>query len=160
MGKSVVFELFMPPRIFRDILVVDRSALARNMYQLLFSAQSRYRVLFAEEYESLFKRSKRLRPDLLIVNSNALPREEHNADLKFPAPAIVIHSKDRVDLKEQVSGRKDVVLIEKPFYPYDLISVANRLIFMAVEKARKAAVRTANRSHKAAPKTARRRKHG
>jgi DNA-binding NtrC family response regulator len=123
----------MPPRIFRDILVVDRSALACNMYQLLFSSQSRYRVLFAEEYESLFKRSKRLRPDLMIVNSNALAR---NAELKFPAPAILIVSKDRVDLREQAAGRKDLVLIEKPFYPYDLISVANRLILSAVEKAK------------------------
>jgi DNA-binding NtrC family response regulator len=145
----------MPPRIFRDILVVDRSALARNMYQLLFSAQSRYRVLFAEEYESLFKRSKRLRPDLLIVNSNSLPRQDRHAELKFPAPAIVIMSKDRVDLKEQAAGRKDLVLIEKPFYPYDLISVANRLIFMAVEKARKAAVRAAAKPHHK-----KKRKHG
>src|SRR5215467_9240174 len=108
----------MPPRIFRDILVVDRSALARNMYQLLFSSQSRYRVMFAEEYESLFKRSKRQRPDIMIVNSKAL---ERNAEPKFPAPAILIISKDRVDLREQAVGRKDLVLIEKPFYPYDLI---------------------------------------
>ena len=148
----------MPPRIFRDILVVDRSALACNMYQLLFSSQSRYRVLFAEEYESLFKRSKRLRPDLMIVNSNALDR---NAELKFPAPAILIVSKDRVDLREQAAGRKDLVLIEKPFYPYDLISVANRLILSAVEKAKERNRRAEARSGKRAPaKAARKRKHG
>jgi len=140
----------MPPRIFRDILVIDRSALAKNMYELLFSAQSRYRVLYAEEYESLFKRSKRLRPDLMIVNSNALPKngdknEEQPADLKFPAPAILIVSKDRLDLKEKAVGRKDIVLIEKPFYPYDLISVANRLIFTAIEKAKVKAKKAAGR---------------
>jgi hypothetical protein len=118
----------MPPRILRDVLVVDRSALARNMYQLLFSAQSRFRVLFAEEYQSLFKRSRRLRPDLLVANSNALDR---HADVQFPCPAIVVISKDRLDLKEHLSGRKDVVVIEKPFYPYDLISVANRLLVKA-----------------------------
>ncbi|HEX5036293.1 MAG TPA: hypothetical protein VFX30_03965 [bacterium] len=149
----------MPPRIFRDILVVDRSALACNMYQLLFSSQSRYRVLFAEEYETLFKRSKRLRPDLMIVNSNALAR---NAELKFPAPAILIVSKDRVDLREQAAGRKDLVLIEKPFYPYDLISVANRLILSAVEKAKERNRRAEARAGKRAPagKAARKRKHG
>lgn len=140
----------MPPRIFRDILVIDRSALAKNMYDLLFSAQSRYRVLYAEEYESLFKRSKRLRPDLMIVNSNALPKnddktEEQPAELKFPAPAILIVSKDRLDLKEKAVGRKDIVLIEKPFYPYDLISVANRLIFTALEKAKVKAKKAAGR---------------
>lgn len=110
---------------FRDILVIDASALARNMYQLLFSPQNRFRVLFADEYESLFKRSKRLRPDLLIVNSNRLTRD---AQLEFPAPTILIISKDRFDLKEKSAGLNEVVVIEKPFYPYDLISVANRLI--------------------------------
>ena len=98
------------------------------MYQLLFSAQSRFRVLFAEEYQSLFKRSRRLRPDLVVVNSNAL---ERHADTRFPCPAIVVISKDRLDLKEQLQGRKDLVVIEKPFYPYDLISVANRLLVKA-----------------------------
>lgn len=115
----------MPPRIVRDILIVDRSTLACNMYQLLFSAMNRFRVRFADEYESLFKRSRRLRPDLLIVNSNALPRQ---APVNFPVPTILIVSKDRLDLREGAVGAGDVVLIEKPFYPYDLISIANRLI--------------------------------
>lgn len=158
----------MPPRIFRDILVIDRSALAKNMYELLFSAQSRYRVLYAEEYESLFKRSKRLRPDLMIVNSNTLPKVNgdvgnQQAELKFPAPAILIVSKDRVDLKEKAMGRKDIVLIEKPFYPYDLISVANRLILIAVEKAKRVSARTDGRSGKRPgrpPKNPKLRNHG
>jgi hypothetical protein len=115
----------MALRTFRDILVVDGSALAQNMYQLLFSAQNRFRVLFAQEYETLFKRSKRLRPDLLIVNSNSLGRE---VKLEFPSPTILIISRDRFDLKEKSAGLNDVVVIEKPFYPYDLMSVANRLI--------------------------------
>ena len=131
----------MPPRILRDVMVVDRSALARNMYQLLFSAQSRFRVLAGEEYQSLFKRSRRLRPDLLVVNSNAM---ERHAETQFPCPTIAVVSKDRLDLKEQLLGRKDVVVIEKPFYPYDLISVANRLL-----------VKTATRKGK---KTGRRRR--
>src|SRR5579885_2082327 len=128
----------MPPRILRDVLVVDRSALARNMYQLLFSAQSRFRVLFADEYQTLFKRSRRLRPDLLVVNSNALDRD---ADVQFPCPAIVVISKDRLDLKERLPGRKDVMPIEKPFYPYELITVANRLLMKpaALRKAKKKA---------------------
>lgn len=122
----------MPPRIFRDVLAIDRSALARNMYQLLFAGQSRYRVLFADEYESLFKRSERFRPDVLIVNSNALGPD---AEVKFPCPTLLLISKNRVDLKEKAVGHEDdVVVIEKPFYPYDLLAVANRLIFQAKQR--------------------------
>ena len=115
----------MPPRILRDVLIVDRSSLAANMYQLLFTPQNRFRLRFANEFDSLFKRSRRFRPDLLVVNSNALARD---AKLEFPCPTILIASKERIDLKETLTGAKGVVTIEKPFYPYDLISVANRLI--------------------------------
>lgn len=115
----------MPPRIVRDILIVDRSTLAHNMYQLLFTPQLRFRVRFADEFLSLMKRSPRFRPDLLVVNSNAL---EESSSLEFPCPTILIVSKNRFDLREAIQGRSDVVLIEKPFYPYDLITVANRLI--------------------------------
>lgn len=115
----------MPRRILRDVLVVDRSPLASNMYPLLFTTQNRFRVRFADEYATLFKRSKRLRPDLLVVNSNALARE---SELVFPCPAILITSPNRLDLKEQAVGLQGIFVVEKPFYPFDLISVANRLI--------------------------------
>lgn len=128
----------MPPRILRDVLVVDRSLLAKNMYQLLFTAQSRFRVLFADEYDSLFKRSRRFRPDILVINSNSL---ERGKELRFPCPAILIVSKDRVDLKEHLFAPKDAVVIEKPLYPYDLISVANRLIAGAKSRVGKSAGR-------------------
>lgn len=120
----------MPPRILRDILIVDQSTLACNMYQLLFTAQLRFRIRFSNEYASLMKRSPRLRPDLLVVNSNALSREIPGQDTerRFPCPTILICSRDRFDLKEEMTGRSDVILIEKPFYPYDLIALANRLI--------------------------------
>lgn len=114
----------MPARKRVDVLIVDQSQLAQNMYRLLFSAQAQYRVHFGEEFETLFKRSVRLRPDLLIVNSNSLAKW---MEPRFPCPTILIASRDRLDLKEGVDGRKDMVLIEKPFYPYDLLSVANRL---------------------------------
>lgn len=115
----------MPPRILRDVLVVDRSPLACNMYHLLFTAQNRFRVRFADEFRSLFKKSKRLKPDLLVINSNALPQGD---PVEFPAPAILIASESRLDLKEAANGIRNLVLVEKPFYPYDLVSVANRLI--------------------------------
>lgn len=117
----------MPPRIVRDILVVDHSTLARNMYLLLFAPHNRFRVRFSDEFMSLFKRSKRLRPDLLIVNSNAIAHHDEG-DVSFPSPTILILSRDRLDLKARTAGKDNIVLIEKPFYPYDLISVAHRLI--------------------------------
>ena len=132
----------MPPRILRDVLIVDRSALARNMYQLLFSPQSRFRVLIADEYQTLFKRSRRLRPDLLVVNSNTMERD---ADTQFPCPTIVVLSKNRLDLKEPLAARKDVFLIEKPFYPYDLISVANRLLVKVAGKGKNRMVKRGRR---------------
>ena len=115
----------MPARTRYDVTIVDHSALARNMYQILFSGKDRFRLRFADEYDSLFKRSPRLRPDLLLVNCNAL---EKGKELKFPCPTIMIVSKKRFDLKESVPAAKFLSLIEKPFYPYDLLSMANHLI--------------------------------
>lgn len=115
----------MPARIRYDVTVVDRSPLARNMFQVLFSGLDRFRLQFADEYQSLFKRSTRLKPDLLIVNSNVLTADE---SLKFPCPTVLIASKNRVDLRESLPDSGGVFLLEKPFYPYDLLSIANRLV--------------------------------
>ncbi len=118
----------MPPRILKDVMVVDASPLAQQMYSLLFTAKLRFRLRFSDEFATLHKLSPRLRPDLLVINSSALPKD---ASLKFPCPTLVITSKDRFDLKEQITALKNdepILLVEKPFYPYDLISLANRLI--------------------------------
>ena len=123
----------MPARILRDILVVDGSELACGMYALLFTPQTRFRVRFAEEYESLFKRSARLRPDVMLINSNSIPR---GVALNFPCPALLILSPDRLDLKEQTEGMPAVVVVKKPFYPYDLVSLANKLVGMPRGKKR------------------------
>jgi len=115
----------MPPRIRFDVVVVDRSPLAQNLYQVLFSGQSRFRLTFAEEFQSLYKKTGRLRPDLLLVNSNAL---ERGTALKFPCPTVLIVSKNRFDLKEATPESAQVEVIEKPFFPYDLLSLANRMV--------------------------------
>lgn len=109
-------------------MVIDRSELAGQMYSLLFTSKLRFRLRFSNEFSTLHKLSPRLRPDLLVINSNALPKGEV---LRFPCPTLVISAKDRFDLKEQISQIAEttsVLLVEKPFYPYDLISLANRLI--------------------------------
>lgn len=118
----------MPPRLLKDVMIVDASALARQMYSLLFTTKLRFRLRFSDEFAPLHKLSPRLRPDLLVINSSALPKDQ---SLKFPCPTLVITSKDRFDLKEQLATlekEESILLVEKPFYPYDLISLANRLI--------------------------------
>lgn len=124
----------MPARIFYDILVVDHSLLAQNLYQVLFSTNDRFRLKFSEEYESLFKRSARFRPDLLLINSNAVPQDH---ELKFPCPTILIHSKNRNDIKETAPEIPDLFLLEKPFYPYDLLSMTHKMVRDKREKPRR-----------------------
>ncbi len=126
----------MPARIRIDVLIVDRSTLAHNLYQLLFTGQNRFRISFADEFQSLTKRSHRFRPDILLVNSNAIERDTLNG-FRFPCPTILIASKDRLDLQESTAEQKQVTLIDKPFYPYDLLSVVNRLAGQRIEKERK-----------------------
>lgn len=126
----------MPARIRFDIMVVDRSPLAHNLYQLLFAGQNRFRLCFADEFHSLNKRSPRFRPDVLLVNSNTIPKDSLG-DYRFPCPTIMVVSKWRVDLKEVVGGQEKVTVIEKPFYPYDLLSMANRLTAQKLVKAKR-----------------------
>lgn len=115
----------MPARILYDILIVDRSPLAQNLYQVLFSTNNRFRLGFSDEYESLFKKSARFRPDLLLMNSNTLPR---NHDLRFPCETLLLHSKDRTDIKEKAQEIPGLYLLEKPFYPYDLLSMTHKMV--------------------------------
>ncbi|MBI2082115.1 MAG: hypothetical protein HYT76_00965 [Deltaproteobacteria bacterium] len=124
----------MPAKIFYDVLVVDHSPLAQNMYQVLFSTNDRFRLRFSEEYESLFKRSTRFRPDLLLINSNAIAQDQ---ELKFPSPTILIASKSRTDIKESAAEVSDLYLLEKPFYPYDLLSIAHKMVRDKREKPRR-----------------------
>ena len=115
----------MPARIRYDVAIKDRSPLARNMYQVLFSGQDRFHLQFTDDYTGYFKRSPRLRPDLLLVNSNSLGAED---ELKFPCPTILIVSGNRADLKEKVGENRQVSLGENPFYPYELLSLATRMV--------------------------------
>lgn len=127
----------MPARIRFDILIVDQSPLAHNLYQLLFAGQNRFRISFADEFASLNKRSQRFRPDILLINSNAIAPQDLD-EFRFPCQTILIASKGRVDLKELSDANHKVTLIEKPFYPYDLLSVANRLTAIKKQKLSKA----------------------
>lgn len=109
----------------KRIAVVDSSLLARNMYRTLFAPLGSLEI---ECWENIQAMQEKKRPNLFIVNSNTLPR--YAEELSFPtsAPVILLTSPDRNDLKEQCRRQPGVSLIEKPFYPYDLLSEANRLL--------------------------------
>ncbi|MBI1909611.1 MAG: hypothetical protein HYS22_05525 [Deltaproteobacteria bacterium] len=114
----------MKKTILKKVVVVDSSLLAKNMYGTLFSALPACELDYWENAQPLSEKKKQ---DLLIVNSNTIPQ---GTVVSFPpsVPVILLVSRDRFDLKEQYGGSLQVSLIEKPFYPYDLLSEVNRLL--------------------------------
>jgi hypothetical protein len=106
------------------VLIIDKSVLAQNMYQLLFGGQSAIKLEFGESADGLIERQRRARPHIVLVNSNAI---EHSEQPEFFShyPTVVLVSPNRVDLKELAQDCDLVTLLEKPFYPYELITVLN-----------------------------------
>jgi len=112
------------------LLVIDHSALARNMYELLFRNLPGYQLEFADSAEGLTDRQRRARPHVVIMNSNALTHVTENAAaFAFVAeyPTLLLNAPDRLDLKMLAREHDKVHLVEKPFYPYDLITEINRI---------------------------------
>lgn len=108
------------------LLVIDRSSLARNMYELLFRDLPGFRIEFAESSDGLMDRQRRARPHVVLVNSNALEKLVR-PDFVDEYPTVILSSPDRLDLKALVQDHTMITLVEKPFYPYDLITVINRV---------------------------------
>jgi len=108
------------------LLVIDRSELAKNMYDLLFRDLPGFRIEFASDGNDLMTRQRRARPHVVLVNSNAL---EKNAAPDFirEYPTVILAAPDRLDLQALIQDYEKVTMIEKPFYPYDLITVINRV---------------------------------
>lgn len=111
------------------LYVVDRSVLARNMYNLLFRDLPGFRVEYGDTLDGLTKRQRRARPHLILVNGNALSDGTVVLDACLVAeyPTIVLASPSRTDLKELAWREQNITLVEKPFYPYDLIAIINRV---------------------------------
>ncbi|MDO8461804.1 MAG: response regulator [Deltaproteobacteria bacterium] len=118
----------------KRIAVVDSSLLARNMYRVLFAPLGSSEIECWENSQSVKEKKK---PDLLIVNSNAIPRQAEELPFPSAVPMILLMSPDRNDLKERFRNRPGVSLIEKPFYPYDLLSEMNRLLGSAADGRRR-----------------------
>ena len=108
----------------KRILIVDASLLAKNMYRLLFMNLPGYEV---DYWEKLAPFSGKKGPHLIILNSNALSVGQ-SVDLPTTTPVILLASKGRTDLHESFQSKKEVTFIEKPFYPYDLLSEINRIL--------------------------------
>lgn len=108
------------------LLVIDRSELAKNMYELLFRDLPGFRIEFASDGEGLLTRQRRARPHVILVNSNALEKNQI-PDFLSEYPTVILAAVDRLDLKALPQENEKVTLVEKPFYPYDLITVINRV---------------------------------
>ncbi len=110
------------------LFIIDRSVLARNMYQLLFADLPGYRVEYGENGKGLAGRQRRARPHLVIVNGNAFQESEQD-DRTFleEYSTILLVSPTRSDLKEFAQQKDNITVVQKPFYPYDLITVINRI---------------------------------
>ena len=108
------------------LLIIDRSELAKNMYELLFRDLPGYRIELADSADGLADRQRRARPHVILVNSNAL---EKSVEPAFVAdyPTVVLGAPDRMDLKALAREHDNVAIVEKPFYPYDLITIINRV---------------------------------
>ncbi len=108
------------------LLIIDRSELAKNMYGLLFRDLPGYRIEFAESADGLDARQRRAKPHVILINGNAIEQEGRPAFID-EYPTVLISGPQRMDLKELAREEDKVELVPKPFYPYDLITVINRV---------------------------------
>ncbi len=108
------------------LLIIDRSVLAKNMYELLFQEIPGFRIEFAESTEGIEERQRRGKPHLILINSNAIPQGDR-ISFAEEFPTVLMGSADRQDLKAIAREQDKVTFVEKPFYPYDLITIINRV---------------------------------
>ena len=117
------------------LLIIDKSVLARNMYALLFANPGAYFVNYADSVDKLKKLKTHEKPDVLVLNSNVIGRGEPLNRGKMPT--LLLCSPDRLDLKDEYEGEhKDLILVEKPFYPYNLLSWIHSLAQIKAKKAK------------------------
>jgi DNA-binding response OmpR family regulator len=122
----------MPRRRKLHLLIIDRSVLARNMYTLLFANPGYYYLSYADDVDKLKKLRTHEKPDILILNSNVLGRGE--SFQRGRIPTILLCGADRHDLREEYEGAKGLALVEKPFYPYGLMSIVSQLLNSQTKK--------------------------
>ncbi|OGP17716.1 MAG: hypothetical protein A3I75_06130 [Deltaproteobacteria bacterium RIFCSPLOWO2_02_FULL_50_16] len=125
----------MPRRRKLHLLIIDQSALARNMYTLLFGYSEGYALQYAESIEKLNRLKTHEKPDVLILNSNAIARGA--SFQRGRVPTLLLCSADRADLKEEYAAMKSLTVVPKPFYPYDLILLVNQMAQIQRKKTKK-----------------------
>jgi len=108
------------------LLIIDQSELAKNMYELLFADLPGFRIEFATKDDDLSERQRRGRPHIILLNSNSVDRSEA-PDFIGEYPTVLLLSPDRQDLKTLARENERITLVEKPFYPYDLITIINQV---------------------------------
>jgi DNA-binding response OmpR family regulator len=119
------------------ILVVDRSALAWNMYRLLF-APFECTVARAQALDDLLPAMKGLRgADLIVINSNVLGRKAERlvsmmqADERLAlTPKVVLVNEAEVDkgLGAELGSISRCECVVKPFHPDEFVKRVQEIL--------------------------------
>lgn len=120
------------------MLVVDNSLLATNMYRLLFAGHPEWEVDYASDLGPITQLKKGGRTgswQVVIINTGVVGRDpglllqtmQSRPALKN-VPKIFLISPGQGALKDDLSRLPTATLVQKPFFPYDLIMQLNRII--------------------------------
>ena len=126
------------------MLAVDDSLLATNMYRLLFAGHPEWDIDYVSDVTPITKfRSGGKSPawKVIIVNTSVAARDPGSLLQIFqekPAlrktPKIFLISPGQGALKDDLSLLPVTTLVQKPFFPYDLIMQINRILLHGNEK--------------------------
>ena len=120
------------------MLVVDDSLLATNMYRLLFASHPEWEVDYVSDLTPISRfrsRSKGPAWQVIIVNTSVAARDPGSLPQLFQSKSatkqlakIFLISPGQGALKDDLSRLPFTTLVQKPFFPYDLIMQMNRII--------------------------------
>lgn len=120
----------------RRILAIEKSYLARNVYQMVLSKLGNIEFASGETELAASDIRKRARNfDLIIAGHDSignggddlleLVKEISGRD---GVPCVILASPASAQAWEEVSGMKGIAVVEKPFFPADFIKVVGQLL--------------------------------
>lgn len=128
------------------MLVIDNSLLATNMYKLLFAGHPEWEVQYIPELATLTRWQVNPRKwRVMIVNTGVAGRDPGGLTSIFTErpglqkiPKIFLISPGQGALKDDLSKLQETSLVQKPFFPYDLLTQLNQIIIDGKKKQKRA----------------------
>lgn len=119
----------------RRLLVIERSPLARNIYNMILSKLDEISLSSAEASDSISEiEQKALDADLLIISGSTLAdRKGEFLDLvkkvskNNDIPCLLLVKEGHISDWSSFAGLKKVKIIERPFFPKDFMAVVQEL---------------------------------